>query len=113
MQVAINSVMSLPYKVTRGIRQGNPFSCLLFDLVIEPLACTLRNSENLQGYNIPNITNKLIVHLYTDNTTIFLNKNDKYKDLERILSKWCLASGAKFNMDNTEIIPIGSKTHRD
>lgn len=57
-QVAINGVMSAPYKVTRGVRQGDPLSCLLFDLAIEPLACTLRNSEKLQGYNIPNITNK-------------------------------------------------------
>ncbi|KAG2050450.1 hypothetical protein BDR06DRAFT_843239, partial [Suillus hirtellus] len=73
----------------------------------------LRNSEHLQGYNIPNITNKIIVNLYADDTTIFLNKDDKYSDLENILSKWCLASGAKFNLEKTEILPIGSKTHRE
>jgi hypothetical protein len=112
-QVAINGVMSSPFKVTREVRQGNPLSCLLFDWAIEPLACTLRNSEHLQGYNIPNITNKIIVNLYADNTTIFLSKNNKYKDLEQILLKWCLASEAKFNIEKTEIIPIGSKNHRE
>jgi hypothetical protein len=53
------------------------------------------------------------INLYTNDTTIYLNKNDKYSDLENILNKWCLALGAKFNMDKTEIIPIGSKTHRE
>ncbi|KAG2748706.1 hypothetical protein P692DRAFT_20709402, partial [Suillus brevipes Sb2] len=36
-----------------------------------------------------------------------------YSDLEDILTSWCLASGAKFNMEKTEIIPIGSKQHRE
>jgi hypothetical protein len=105
--------MSTPFQVTKGVRQGDPLSCLLFDLAIEPLACTLRNSENLQGYKIPNVTNRILINLYADDTTIFLSKEDKYNDLERILSAWCLASGAKFNMEKTKIIPIGSKTHHE
>lgn len=112
-RVTINDVMSTPFQVTRGVRQRDPLSCLLFDLVIEPLACTLRNLENLQGYKISNVTNRIIVNLYADDTTIFLNKEDNYNDLERILSTWCLASGAKFNMEKTKIIQIGSKTHRE
>jgi hypothetical protein len=111
-KVAINGIMSAPFKATRGVRQGDPLSCLLFDLAIEPLACTLRNSENLHGYKIPNVTNRIKINLYADGTTIFLSKEDKYSDLEEILSTWCLASGVKFNMEKTEIIPIGSKTHR-
>ena len=42
--VIINSVVSTLFKVTRGVRQGDPLSCLLFNLAIEPLACILRNS---------------------------------------------------------------------
>ena len=48
-QVAINGVMSDPFKVTRGVRQGDPFSCLLFDLAIELLACKLRNCDSLKA----------------------------------------------------------------
>jgi len=110
-RVAINGMLSEPFKVTRGVRQGDPLSCLLFDLAIEPLACTLRNSNLIKGYNIPGITHRVKINLYADDTTIYLNKNDKYSDLENILNEWCLALGAKFNMDKTEIIPIGSKTH--
>jgi hypothetical protein len=110
-KIAINGVLSAPFQVTRGVRQGDPLSCLLFDLAIEPLACALRNSDKLKGYNIPGITDKIIVNLYADDTTIFLSELDKYSDLETILSKWCCASGAKFNLEKTEIIPIGTKTH--
>jgi hypothetical protein len=112
-RIAINGVLSAPFQVTRGVRQGDPLSCLLFDLAIEPLACALRNSDKIRGYNIPGITDKIIVNLYTDDTTIYLNESDKYSDLETILTKWCYASGAKFNLEKTEIIPIGTKTHRD
>ena len=33
--IMINGVLSCTYKETRGVRQGDPLSCLLFDLAIE------------------------------------------------------------------------------
>jgi len=54
--IIINGVASSPFSVTRGVRQGDPLSCLLFNLAIEPLVCLLRNSPRLQGYNIPGVT---------------------------------------------------------
>ncbi|EJD45526.1 hypothetical protein AURDEDRAFT_64361, partial [Auricularia subglabra TFB-10046 SS5] len=33
--------------------------------------------------------------------------------LKRILDTWCLASGAKFNIAKTEIVPIGSDEYRN
>ena len=36
--VMINGVLSKPFNVTRGVRQGDPLSCLLFNIAIEPLA---------------------------------------------------------------------------
>jgi hypothetical protein len=110
-RVINNGVMSTPFKVTRGVQQGDPLSCLLFNISIEPLACKLRNSAIIQGFDIPGITNKVIINLYANDTTIFLNENYKYSDLERILSEWYLASSAKFNMEATKIIPMGSKAH--
>ena len=108
----INGVVSTPFKVTRGVRQGDPLSCLLFNLAIEPLACILRNSPNLQGYNVPGVAHKIIVSMYADDTTVYLSKDDSYAALLEILTKWCSASGAKFNIEKTEVIPTGTKTHR-
>jgi hypothetical protein len=111
--VAINGILSSPFKVTRGVRQGDPLSCALFNLAIEPMACRLRSDPNLQGYSIPGAEEKLIISLFADDTSIYLNHNDKMDDVQSILDNWCLASGAKFNIEKTEIIPIGTPEHRD
>ena len=111
-RVAINGMLSTPYKVTRGVRQGDPLSCALFDLAIEPLACKLREDQTLEGINIPGIENKIIVSMFADDTNIFLGKNDRMDHVQNILNEWCQTSGAKFNIDKMEIIPIGSEAHR-
>ena len=111
--VAINGTFSKPYKVTRGVRQGDPLSCALFDLAIEPLACRLRTDHRLRGYNIPGSEEKLITTLFADDTNLYLSKHDKMDDVKEILEEWCLASGAKFNIEKTEIIPIGTPEHRN
>ena len=112
-RVAINGIFSEPYKVTRGVRQGDPLSCALFDLAIEPLACRLRSDPRLQGYRIPGAEEKLITSLFADDTCIYLSQNDKMDDVQSILDEWCQASGAKFNIGKTEVIPIGTPEHRN
>jgi hypothetical protein len=41
-QIMINGHLSSKFKVTRGVQQGDPMSCLLFNLAIEPLAASQR-----------------------------------------------------------------------
>lgn len=72
-RVMINGFLSEPYQITRGVRQGDPLSCLLFDLAIEPLAASLRAS-NLAGYNIPGADERLIATLFADDTTNLLEE---------------------------------------
>lgn len=88
-----------------------PLSCLLFDLAIEPLAEMLRKSD-LTGYQIPGARDRLITTLFADDTTVYLSEGDSVASLEEMLDKWCKASGAKFNLDKTEIIPIGTEKYR-
>jgi exonuclease III len=110
--VVINGEFSKPFKVTRGVRQGDPLSCFLFDIGIEPLACLIRNDPNIRGYDIPGLSEKLTVNLFADDTVLYLNAKDSYDDALRSLDRWCRVSGAKFNKEKTEIIPIGTKNHR-
>jgi len=111
-QVAINGVLSEPYCVTRGVRQGDPLSCLLFDLAIEPLACLIRNNPNIRGIDIPCLIEKLVIKLFADDTNLYLSKYDHLDVVQGILDMWCEASGAKFNIEKTEVIPIGSLDYR-
>jgi ribonuclease HI/exonuclease III len=111
-EIAINGIHSQPYKVERGVRQGDPLSCLLFNLAIEPLACAIRNSPNIKGIRIPGLDRKLAIALFADDATVYLSKDDSFDDLKAILDSWCAASGAKFNIAKTEVLPIGSDAYR-
>jgi hypothetical protein len=110
--VAINGVMSEPYLVTRGVRQGDPLSCPLFNLVIEPLACRIRNDPRIAGIQIPGQEERLTIKLFADDVNLYLSKRDSFDQIQSTLDDWCKASGAKFNMEKTEIIPIGTEEHR-
>jgi hypothetical protein len=109
--VIINGEISSSFRVIRGVRQGDPLSCLLFNLAIEPLASMLRGS-GLRGYSIPGVTERAVVQLFADDTTAYLSEHDNFDDLKKILDKWCLASGARFNVTKTEIIPFGTPEFR-
>lgn len=111
-KIILNGTISKPINIMRGDRQGDPLSCLLFNTAIESLAQMIRKS-NLQGFKIPNANQeRLIAALFADDTTIYLSREDKFVDLEKILQKWCKASGAKFNLTKTNILPIGTKEHQ-
>ena len=97
--VAINGELSDPYPVKRGVRQGDPLSCFLFNIGIEPLACLIRNSGNIRGFKIPGTEEHLVVNLFADDTVVYMHENDKYDNLQTILDTWCKASGAKFNKE--------------
>jgi hypothetical protein len=111
-RVAVNGELSAPFRVTRGVRQGDPLSCALFDLAIEPLACKLCNNDNIEGLTIPGLDETILVNLFADDTSLYLSKNDHFDYIERVLKDWCEASGAKFNIEKMEIIPIGTEDHR-
>lgn len=112
-RVAVNGVLSTPFQVKRGVRQGDPLSCALFDLAIEPLACKIRNDPDIRGISIPGSEEKLTISLFADDTNLYLNKDDRMDHVQKTLDNWCLASGARFNLEKTEIVPFGTEAHRN
>ena len=50
--------------------------------------------------------------LFADDTTIILTEHDSFAELTGILDEWCEVSGAKFNVEKTEIIPIRTVEYR-
>ncbi|KAI0027640.1 hypothetical protein K488DRAFT_29372, partial [Vararia minispora EC-137] len=69
--------------------------------------------SNLKGFRIPGAAEDLVVTLFADDTTVYLNQADSFEDLRVILDKWCAVSGAFFNVSKTEIIPLGDEDYRD
>jgi hypothetical protein len=55
----------------RGVRQGEPLSCILYNVAIESLALHLMNEPRLPGYvDAKDIAHK--VSMYADDTTVYL-----------------------------------------
>ena len=50
---------------------------------------------------------RLITTLFADDTTVYLSENDSFDELQGILKRWCWASGAKFNVKKTVVLPTG------
>ncbi len=72
----------------------------------------LRDSS-LEGYRVPNVNERLITMLFVaDDTTVYLSSSDRWEDLMEILDTWCRVSGAKFNIEKTQVVPIGDPTYR-
>ena len=109
--ILVNGVMTEQYKVERGVHQGDPMSCLLYDFAIEPLADAIRQSK-LKGIKINKEVKRLIVNLFADDTLVYLDKSDNFEELNRIIDTFCKASTARFNMEKTEYLPIGNKQFR-
>ncbi|KEP46473.1 reverse transcriptase, partial [Rhizoctonia solani 123E] len=107
-RVIVNNSYDVPFSVNRGVRQGDPMSCILYDLAIEPLANSIRKCEKITGYKVKGMKEPLKVTLFADDTVVFLKKNNKVKNLEIIINKFCKASTAKFNLGKTNYLPIGT-----
>jgi hypothetical protein len=73
------------------------------------MICT---NPDLKGITIPGLKDTIKTNLFTDDTNLYLSKEDHLDHAQTILSEWCSVSGTKFNINKTEIIPLGSKAHK-
>ena len=85
--VMINGMPSTPLKVSRGVWQGDPLSCLLFNLAIEPLTNLLCRCKDIDGSKIPGEAEKLVVTMFTDDTTVYLVDTDDLDTLWEVLKR--------------------------
>ena len=101
----LNNGFTNVYSVSRGVRQGDPLSPLLFILSLEILACYIRQDRNIHGLVINNEEMKLT--LFADDATCFLRDRLPYLHLFVILKFFSRFSGLSVNDDKTELFGIG------
>ena len=108
-RVRINSGYSRPFTLRRGVRQGDPLSCLLFNFSLEPTAAYLR--RRIHGLSIPGAPTVRMT-LYADDMNLFLGYRDKPDEVSAALDYCSLATGALLNKDKTEVKPVGPDAFR-
>ena len=113
-RVRINGGYSTAFSLRRGVRQGDPLSCLLFNFSIEPLAMRLRST--LSGFSVHGLPPiKVSVHglppikvlFYADDVNMFLSPSDSLPAVVSCLDDTSFAIGSKFNHDKTDVKPLG------
>ena len=94
--IILNGEKLKPFPLRSGTTQGCPFSPLLFNIVLEVLATTVREEKEIKGIQIGKEEVKL--SLFTDDMILYIEntKNDTRKLLE-LINEFGKVAGYKIN----------------
>lgn len=106
-----NGVSTGYFKIDRGLRQGDPLSCQLFNLVIEVLCIQIQKREDIQGIHI-GPGKQVKSSCFADDLRLFLKNVNSALNSKNVLHSFRRCSGLKSNDDKTEAMWIGSARHR-
>jgi hypothetical protein len=98
--IILNGDKLKPFPLKSGMRQGCPLSPLLFNIVLEFLARTIKQEEEIKGIQIGKETVK--VSLFADNMVLYLKdpENSTPKLLDTI-SSFSNVAGYKINLQKS------------
>ena len=102
--VTNNGKSSEFFNLERGIRQGCCLSALLFIIVVETLAISIRNNENIKGITVNDEEFK--INQLADDTTLYLSEVSSFQKALETLEKFSVCSGLCINREKTEVVPI-------
>ena len=99
---------------SRGLRQGDPLSPLLFLLIMEVLSRILKKTEEggfIQGFHAgPSISTDICIShlLFADDTILFYDASrEQILSIRLVLTCFQAFTGLKVNVEKSEIVPIG------
>lgn len=101
--------MTVGVPMEEGIHQGCPLSPILYVLYLNPLLIFLKNSTNITGYKMPNVTESLKLVAHMDDVTLLGQTKD---DLERaiaVVHDYANRTGIKINHEKTQLWNHGAE----
>ena len=103
-----NGFLTERIALKRGIFQGCPISPYLFLLVIEIMALSIRQNDQIKGICFKNHEAK--ISLFADDSVCFLDGSvNSFSQLFKFLTEFGKYSGCKINFSKTEATWIGSR----
>lgn len=104
-QVKTNGLLSDPFQITNGTRQGCPLSPLLFALSLEPFLCKIRMNPDIQGLKTGDTQYK--VSAYADDLLFSLtNPSISLPNLLKEFEMYGKISNLKINYSKSEAIGV-------
>ena len=116
--ILVNGCPSGFFPSSRGLRQGDPLSPLLFVIVMEALSHLLDRAVRERlflGFSVGMLAaNPLTVShlLFADDTLIFCSADsEQISNLRYVFTCFEAVSGLKINLSKSEIVPVGDVPH--
>ena len=100
-------VLSEPFVLKWGVRQGFPVSPMLFVIGVEILARKIRQGNKLKGITLPNYPKSIKVLQYAEDTTLFLRNRTDLREVLSKIRKFSNVSGLNLNENKSTILQIG------
>jgi hypothetical protein len=109
--IKINDDVGRYFKTLKGLRQGDPLSPILFNIVADMLTIMIERAkvDGLIEGVVPHLINGgLSILQYADDTILFLEHDfDKARNMKLILSAFEQLSGLKINFHKSELYCFG------
>jgi hypothetical protein len=118
VNIKVNDQLGSYFQTKKGLRQGDPLSPILFNIVVDMVAILIARAKadgQVEGV-IPNlIEDGLSILQYADDTIIFMSHDaQKAVNMKFLLSTFEQVSGLKINFHKSEIFCFGkAKDHED
>ena len=93
------------FKLTRGVRQGDPISAYLFIIALEMIAIKIRQNKKIKCIKINGVEIKLSV--YGDDMTLFPLDITSALEIFKELDTFSKVSGLRCNQEKTEAMRLG------
>ena len=107
-RIILDGFLGQKITMEKGIRQGDPISGLLFNLVMEPLANQILQSNDIKGLPITNVS-EVRLSQYADDLIIFSHASlCPIRAVLRELKEFSEVSGLQINVDKTKCLQIGN-----
>jgi hypothetical protein len=110
VSVMVNGEESNTFKTGKGLRQGDPLSSLLFNLVGDVLIRMLKRASDrgyIKGILDSFVPGRIMTLQYADDTILFSSSGSReLRNLKFILILFEKVSGMKINFDKSEFIPM-------
>jgi retron-type reverse transcriptase len=116
VNIKVNDQPGSYFQTKKGLRQGDPMSPILFNIVVDMLAILIARSKEagqVEGAIPHLVQDGLSLLQYADDTVIFMDHDmDKTMNMKLILSTFEQLSGLKINFHKSVIFCFGkAKDH--
>ena len=95
INVKNGGLLSEPFALERGVRQGCPVYPMLFIIGVEILALKIRQRNQIKGITLPNSPKSIRILHYADDTTLFPRNRTDLREVLSEIKKILLCIGAK------------------